>query len=491
MKPLWLLSALPLLQVTWATEEAQLPEITQMKTLSGRINIEETLNFTQIERHLHLWISELGNSADKTDRLVAASAMREYSLLKDTLLAALPGNVATSTQKTQHGPPLYPPLDNQLTRNKRNIIGDFLNYVGGVATEDQLKKQLIIDKEIRDKITSTLTRQLSFEHTIAAAYSNLTLEEDALHRKVDDIVTQNKRNRAHASKLRGLLHIAVQDIENMEDCLSAIWQQQASPRQAARLAVKAGLKTTPPLHLLHFTGTDQGIILTFQTSLWRTTAVKIWKNPTHTLVETDEDSYYLHIGHPLHLPIDSHDPRALTGTCPTCAIAVHIDDTTYKIVQEGHMTCNHDNKKNNYTRDDLVTVYNGLTCWNEKMKIEPKTPNLKVYSINLALTDVEIDSIILQRELGNTDIQLDGHFNQQKSHKMTNLKLQQELKTAQQGLSNFISTTKTDMSMSFGNSGHYISWGILAVTTPILLFIVAGIMWRCMLMRRTSREDTV
>ena len=250
MVPPWpVLALLTLLVVILPATGREIPQppLTLMNILKGRVNIEETLNFTQIENHLQLWISELGNSADKTDRLVAASAMREYILLKDTLLAALPQDAPALIQKNQLIPPMPPSLHNQLIRNKRNIIGDFLNYVGGVATEDQLKKQLIIDKEIRDKITSTLTRQLSFEHTIAAAYSNLTQEEDLLHRKVNEAIVQNKRDRAHASKLRGLLHIATQDIENMEDCLSAIWQQQASPRQAARLSMKAGLKTTPPL----------------------------------------------------------------------------------------------------------------------------------------------------------------------------------------------------------------------------------------------------
>ena len=256
--------------------------------------------------------------------------------------------------------------------------------------------------------------------------------------------------------------------------------------------MKAGLKTTPPFSLTHSAKTEQGISLIFQASLWRPTTVKINKEPTYSLVETEEDSYYLHPGHPQHLPIDSHDPRALPGTCHACAIAVHMGDTTYKIAHGGHITCSHDNARRNYTRDDLLSVPDGLSCWNEIMRIEPKAPHLKVYRINLGLTDVEIDSIMLQRDLGKADFQLDGHYNQKNNHKMTNLKLQQELQVAQQGLTNFISTTKTDMSLSFGNSGHYISWGILAVITPILLLIVAGILWRCKsAMSKTTQNNII
>ena len=203
------------------------------------------------------------------------------------------------------------------------------------------------------------------------------------------------------------------------------------------------------------------------------------KNAAYTLAETEEDNYYLHPGHPQHLPIDQHDPRALPGQCPPCAIAVHLDDVNYKIARGGYLTCSHDHTKRNYTKDDLLEVHNGLLCWNEITKIEPRAPHLKEYHINLGLTEVEIDSIILQRELGEAHIHLDGHPSRQTDHKMTNLKLQQELRTAQQGLSTFISTTKTDMSLSFGNSGHYISWGILAVITPILLIIVSIIFWKC------------
>jgi len=450
-----------------------------MEKMQSRIVVKETLNFTQAEQHMHLWISELGHSADKTDRLIAATAMREYTMLKTTLLSTLPVNSMPLTTTMQDLPNDQSFTINGINRVKRNIIGDFLNYVGGVATEDQLKKQLIIDKEIREKITNTLTRQLSFEHTIAAVYSNLTQEEDALHRKLDDLIIQTKKNKAHTSKLSALLHVANNDIQNMEDCLSAIWHQQASPRQAARLTAKAGLKVTPLLQLAGHSSIPHGVLLEFHAYTYKTILVNLQNQDTYLLATTADTSYYLHLGHPVQLPISVQDALAQSGRCDSCAVAVHTSDGLYKIVRAGSLACSHDNANRNYTEGDRLYVHEGTRCWNEILNIEPRALAMKEYLINLGLSEVEMDGLILQKELGDETVHLEDPRSFRARHTMNNLKLQQELKTAQQGLSTFIATTKTDMSMSFGNSGHFVTWGILGVTTPILLAIVAGILWRC------------
>jgi hypothetical protein len=46
-------------------------------------------------------------------------------------------------------------------RFKQNILGDVLHALIGVATEEELAKQRQLDEDIRNKVTSTLTRQMS------------------------------------------------------------------------------------------------------------------------------------------------------------------------------------------------------------------------------------------------------------------------------------------------------------------------------------------
>ncbi len=52
--------------------------------------------------------------------------------------------------------------ESKVKRVKRNIFGDVLHQLFGVATDEELQQQLRVDEELRDKVASTLTRQVVF-----------------------------------------------------------------------------------------------------------------------------------------------------------------------------------------------------------------------------------------------------------------------------------------------------------------------------------------
>jgi len=133
--------ALLVLPLFWGRATAQ--EL-QVQEIEGIIGLKEPVNLQRVQDHLHLWISELGASNEKLDKLQAVSMMRDSALLVDTIL-----------QLTNH--PSLVPLEaprrdkeerqNTYERYKRNILGDFLSAVTGVATEEELQQQLKIDNE--------------------------------------------------------------------------------------------------------------------------------------------------------------------------------------------------------------------------------------------------------------------------------------------------------------------------------------------------------
>ncbi len=272
-----------------------------VRVAHGVIYIQEFVNISKMEQHLSLWAQEMGHSADRTDRLIAARTMREFLTLKSSLLLhhAVPLTVDTVDEKQV----------NAVRRTKRNIIGDFLHYVGGVATEDQLKQQLRIDNEIRDKITNALTRQLSFEKTITGVYANLTAEEDTLHRKIDTLHLQMKRDRALQGKIMALLQVALTDIQDLEDTLEVLWTGLPNFRHSARLAAQAALSFTPHLTLVNFTHQTSGIRILYQAYLYKEIDARTTDCNTYLVVATDEHSYALHPGHLPSLPITDRDRK--------------------------------------------------------------------------------------------------------------------------------------------------------------------------------------
>jgi hypothetical protein len=92
-------------------------------------------------------------------------------------------------------------FDNNLRRDrkKRNILGDIVHVMTGLATEDQLQQQLKIDKAIREKVANTLAKQVSLEQTMASIYGNLTKE--TLHSMVLSLQSQHNQDKAKQARL--------------------------------------------------------------------------------------------------------------------------------------------------------------------------------------------------------------------------------------------------------------------------------------------------
>ncbi len=104
-----------------------------------------------MQKHAHLWAQELLTEKDKLNSLTAAQKIRELSLLTLTL-QSLTNYTATATpaftddiQKRREtwGNTVQEDksYDNYLRRNKRNILGDIVHVITGLATDDMLQQQ--------------------------------------------------------------------------------------------------------------------------------------------------------------------------------------------------------------------------------------------------------------------------------------------------------------------------------------------------------------
>jgi hypothetical protein len=153
--------------------------------VDGLLYVTEPVNTFRMERHIHLWAADLHGQQDmeKLDLLLASKTIREMTLLMSSL-KSLASKGSSSALPWLDSPSLSPNLlsdkDNQVRRFKRNILGDVLHALTGVATEEELAKQRQLDEDIRNKVTATLTRQMSYEKTIADIIGNITNEEEML-----------------------------------------------------------------------------------------------------------------------------------------------------------------------------------------------------------------------------------------------------------------------------------------------------------------------
>ena len=148
-----------------------LPMDREAKEVTGILYTQETVNVARIQQHMVTWLREVERSTDSLDRLMAAKVMREANLMLTTLLKEARADLS-QFQIGRDSPTPASGYDNMYVRHKRNILGDILHTLTGVATDDELHKQMKIDEEIREKIAATLNRQITYEKTLAYTYAN-------------------------------------------------------------------------------------------------------------------------------------------------------------------------------------------------------------------------------------------------------------------------------------------------------------------------------
>jgi hypothetical protein len=202
------------------------------KEIDGLVYTVEEVDLLRLEKHISVWKVDLEESRGgnrKLEVLLAQRLMRESTLLMRSLRAyasdAVPvgrtevmtvperrrviapppvgegsptssgDNVKKDNRRTGTGFWAGPGIEieeNDVKRVKRNIFGEALHQLFGVATDEELQQQLRVDEELRDKVASTLTRQVYFEKEIVSAIGNLTAEEDRAMDRID--VLEEKYN---------------------------------------------------------------------------------------------------------------------------------------------------------------------------------------------------------------------------------------------------------------------------------------------------------
>ncbi len=193
-----------------------------MREIDGLVYTEEEVKLDRLEKHIFVWKVDLeggvGESNMHLEALLAERLMRESALLMQTLRSYAVPEGSESTNGTDLvfrsdmgvAPKVYKPQplmkeesvpmrkikeksherrngaawaggymeeENSVRRTKRNVFGDIMHQLFGVATDEQLQQQLRVDEEMRSKVADTLTRQVYYEKELTMAIGNITVED--------------------------------------------------------------------------------------------------------------------------------------------------------------------------------------------------------------------------------------------------------------------------------------------------------------------------
>jgi hypothetical protein len=249
-----------------------------VQEIDGLLYVTEPVNIFHIMRHVQLWSADLQGDVNKLDVLMASKTISELSILMTSInqlpnlgpsggagSAALGSSLDFSPSTSQPG--------NQVRRYRRNILGDALNYLSGVPTAEMMAKQVKLDEEIRDKVTATLTRQMSYERSVRDVIGNITREEEVLGRHLESLARRQTQDLGRLTCYNTHRHIVLEDIDKLEDILEAAWTGVANTRHAVYLSSRASLQQVATFRMMGNSQGRDGPIFRYVARLYRRTPV--------------------------------------------------------------------------------------------------------------------------------------------------------------------------------------------------------------------------
>jgi hypothetical protein len=418
-----------------------------IEEVDGMMYVTETVNTFRMDRHIQLWAADLHGKrdAEKLDLLLASKTIREMSFLMSYLKAqAAQGTSTTLPWMATDSSPSLPTTDNdnQLQRYKRNILGDVLHALTGVATDEELAKQRHLDEDIRNKVTSTLTRQMSYEKTITDIIGNITNEEEVLGSHLSELAKKHNEDIGKLTRLNVHHQIILEDIDKLEDVISAVWTGEATVRHAVFLSSKANLPTVAHFLTIGLYMDRNGPVVRFVTRLFKTVDVlAVNQSKAMTTLSTLGRTYYLHPGHNLRLPLTELEVRGTRIPCPTCAVLVHMDHQRYLTTSPGRLLCTHGSSalRLNLTMRQQIDLHPEDNCVNEAVHIGRQMLRLQEFEIDTT-GDKAVDAL-LTAKVGQKDAQVETMVAMKDAHRLLNMKLRQDVTMAQEDISTFVEDT--------------------------------------------------
>jgi hypothetical protein len=282
-----------------------------VQEIDGLLYVTEPVNTFWITRHVQLWSADLQGDVDKLDVLMASKTISELSIAMKSinqLTATSPYGVSDSTGMRPFSDTSSP--GNLVRRYKRNILGDALNYLSGVPTAEMMAKQVKLDEEIRDKVTATLTRQMSYERSVTDVIGDITREEEVLGRHLETLAKKHTMVVGRLTRFNTHRHIVLEDIDKLEDILDAAWTGTANTRHSVYLSSRAGLQQVATFRTVGISKGRDGSIIRYVARLYRKTPVlAVTRTNLILSVSTPDRLYHLHPGHNLLFPISEQEVR--------------------------------------------------------------------------------------------------------------------------------------------------------------------------------------
>jgi hypothetical protein len=141
---------------------------------------------------------------------------------------------------------------------------------------------------------------MSYEKTITDIIGNITNEEEVLGSHLSELAKRHNEDIGKLTRLNVHHQIILEDIDKLEDVISAVWTGEATVRHAVFLSSKANLPTEAHFRTIGLYMDRNGPVVRFSTRLFTTVDVlAVNQSKAVTTLSMLGRSYYLHLSHNL------------------------------------------------------------------------------------------------------------------------------------------------------------------------------------------------
>jgi hypothetical protein len=391
---------------------------------------------------------------------------------------------------------LYNPFlinNNRYVRSKRNVLGNILQIITGVATTDDLQRTLKIEEDMKNKLTTALSHQTSYEKVISTSISNITRETEALLDHLQDLANTHHKDKLISDKLHTHYQVFMEDVEKLEDIIQAVWSGAVSVRHATYLSSKAGLHQIAHFRYLDTTSSPTGPSFRFTTRIYRTVEMVSLTpmNGDVILVETMDRLYHVHPSYDLSLPLTELEVTGSRSPCHDCALLVHIGNHNYRTYQKGALACKTGNQEDlkNLTRGSQIQIKPPTTCINRAVQIGSLSLRIRSFNIDTS-RDKTVDALLLRKDMDNHVVHAENPDTAKTTHDLMNLRLAHDLASADQDINNLVQDNSIQLEETRLHT--IISAGWLLGISVFVLVVVFLILWRyCAILRRSKQQPSL
>jgi hypothetical protein len=385
----------------------------------------------------------------------------------------------------------YVEEENSVKRTKRNVFGDIMHQLFGVATDEQMQQQLRADEEMRDKVADTLTRQVYYEKELTMAISNLTMEEDKMESRLSEIEQKHKSDQERGIRMAAHRFTLMEDVDRLEDVLEAVVTGSVNTRHAAYLSAKAGMSRVASYEFLNLTSVEKKLVVRYLTRLFSEVTVDVVAtSATVVQLRTPTREYYLHVSHGPEMPLTEMEVQGTRDVCADCALLVHTGNRRYLVVEGGNLTCESAGSRDvaySMSAGEILSIGRDATCKNRQMLVSSRGRHVSHYTVSASGSD-PLDSLVLRRR-ERVDQKLDGSHSVISTHSALNMHLRQNLGMAQQDIENLISETQEKYKMYTVVSSGTTAW--LSLISLLAILLICLIVRKFCQRRRERSDDTM